>query len=116
VSKRCQFIAALVLSFSLALALSAFAHCVLAHDSSSPGSTEIPGFISCPEAEMSPFLRPNYSGHEKAAFAKMQKNVVGGGSVPFLQETAATMILRPPRSVFVTSSVPIYQLQAVYRI
>jgi hypothetical protein len=100
-----KLISSLVFFFSLALTLNAFDHCALEHDSPSPEG-----------AETSPFLRPYIRGHEKTSFAKMQKNVVVGGNVPFLQETTATTILRPPRLVLVPSSVPIYQLQTVYRI
>lgn len=111
-----KLILSLLLFFSLALTLNAFAHCIFEHNSPSPGGAEIPGFISCIEDETSPYLRPYNPGHDKARFAKMHKNVVGVSSVAFLQETGATTILRPSRSVFVPSSVPIYQRQTVYRI
>jgi hypothetical protein len=112
-----KLILSLVLLFFVAATLNAFAHCLAEHDFSSTSGDEIPGFTSCLDTELSPFLRPHKPAQETATFARMHKNVLASSSVTLVQgPTANSQLAAPLSSVFVPYSIPFFQLYSIYRI
>jgi hypothetical protein len=113
VLKRRHLILSLVFLFCLAASSNAFAHCFSAHGFASISGSEIPASIFCADGKESPFLRQSSAGREQHAFTKMQKEIAKN-SVTFLQDECASTFLE--HYSFGPSPVPIYQLQAIYRI
>jgi hypothetical protein len=116
VLKRRKLISAVVFSFSLALSLNVFSHCLLDHDLSSSKGGEGAEVVSCLDMKNVPFLRSHNPHYEKNSFTRMQRDAAHDRRVSDLKDAAATMTAGSPRSVFVSFPVPIYQLQTVYRI
>jgi hypothetical protein len=112
-----KLILSLVLLFSVAATLNAFAHCLADHDFPSTSGDEIPGFTSCLDTELSPFLRPQKPGTDMASLEKIQRNSLANDSVTLIHEPIANFPSSDSLSpVFVPYSIPFFQLYSIYRI
>lgn len=111
-----RLILSLVLLLSFAITVNVFAHCPLERESLSGEYAESPDSISCPDLETGPFIRAPNPVCEKESFTRMQKQAVYDGRTADINSATAGVSLSPPHFVLAGSSVPIYQLQAIYRI
>jgi hypothetical protein len=110
-------IVSLVFLLSLGGLLNAFAHCLLENDLPTKSHGQIPASISCLDNQDHPFLAQVDQRDKRIYFSKAEKRPADIHHKALLPgETFYLTRLRPPVSILVSLSVPIYQFKNVYRI
>lgn len=115
--RRCFVTASFALLLSLVAPLAALALCFLEDQVPARSASHSPGFTSCLDDEESPFLPQVYQGRGKIYFPKAEKGAPNAHYIDLFQEPPVYRALGwGSGTAVVPLSVPIYQLNAVYRI
>lgn len=102
--------------FSLS-SLNALASCFLESEASAKRTSEAPGSISCLDNLEKSFLYLAYQGQARSSLSKMEMRYPSAFPAGIIQSAPNHPALAQPlRNIFALFSVPIYQLNAVYRI
>jgi hypothetical protein len=109
-------IVSFVFFFLLVSSVNAFSLCFLENHVPANATGDTPASISCIDNEH-PFLVQFYQGHKKISFQKMEKRAINANHPAFLQRgPLVPAVTGASNGIFLSLSIPVYQLKNVYRI
>ena len=105
----------LIFFFSLLVFHDAF--CLPENEVSAKSTSQIPGSIPCLDNEENPFFSRVFQEYKKIHFSEMGKKAIGAYHEALLHEGLLHHALLPySGTIFLPSSIPIYQFNTVYLI